>query len=255
MKERAPAFQFYAADYLADENVVLMTLDEEGAYIRALAHCWREGSIPADPKLLSRMLKGASNETVATVQRCFVVDGDRLVHLRLEKERKKQREWSKKSREAGIASGKARREKKFQGEPKKNGGSPMVEPKPNSSSSSPSSSASKEIYTATPSASPNNTATRGTRIPEHFTVTAAHREFARLNGLPNPEEHVEGFVDYWSAQPGSKAIKLDWDATFRNWLRRTRPTVRSTPITFAQQREQNIRANGERALEIMGIRA
>jgi putative transposase len=44
-KGKDPAFQFYAADWLADEAVSVMGLEEEGAYIRALCYCWREGSI------------------------------------------------------------------------------------------------------------------------------------------------------------------------------------------------------------------
>ncbi|MCA9101921.1 MAG: hypothetical protein KDA63_12250, partial [Planctomycetales bacterium] len=28
------------------------------------------------------------------------------------------------------------------------------------------------------------------------------------------------FIDYWKAIPGSKGRKVDWDATFRNWIRR-----------------------------------
>ena len=28
------------------------------------------------------------------------------------------------------------------------------------------------------------------------------------------------FRDYWSAQPGAKGRKTDWDATWRNWIRR-----------------------------------
>jgi hypothetical protein len=46
-KGKAPAFQFYAADWLADEAASVMSLEEEGAYIRDLCYCWREGSIPA----------------------------------------------------------------------------------------------------------------------------------------------------------------------------------------------------------------
>ncbi|WP_424807696.1 hypothetical protein [Rhodococcus sp. 27YEA15] len=34
------------------------------------------------------------------------------------------------------------------------------------------------------------------------------------------------FRDYWIAQPGAKGVKLDWDATWRNWVRRARPTAR-----------------------------
>jgi hypothetical protein len=61
---------------------------------------------------------------------------------------------------------------------------------------------------------------RGTRIPDNFAVTDEHREFARRNGLPDPDQHIDQFIDYWRAESGSKGKKLDWDATFRNWLRR-----------------------------------
>jgi hypothetical protein len=32
-------------------------------------------------------------------------------------------------------------------------------------------------------------------------------------------EHAT-FVDYWIAQPGQKGVKSDWEATWRNWMRR-----------------------------------
>jgi hypothetical protein len=28
------------------------------------------------------------------------------------------------------------------------------------------------------------------------------------------------FKDYWSSIPGSKGVRLDWDATWRNWIRK-----------------------------------
>jgi len=31
---------------------------------------------------------------------------------------------------------------------------------------------------------------------------------------------AERFRDYWIAQPGQKGVKLDWFATWRNWIRR-----------------------------------
>jgi uncharacterized protein YdaU (DUF1376 family) len=120
---RAPAFQFYAADYLADEHVQLMTLEEEGIYVRLLAYCWREGSIPADTTMLSRLCKNAPPEAVKIVARRFEPDPkdpDRLVHPRLEAERDKQLEWSEKSARGGRASA-----------AKRKGGSRVVQPKPN----------------------------------------------------------------------------------------------------------------------------
>jgi uncharacterized protein YdaU (DUF1376 family) len=61
---------------------------------------------------------------------------------------------------------------------------------------------------------------KGSRISTDFVVTGAHREWAGINGLPPPDEHIEEFRDYWKSKAGGGGVKLDWDATFRNWLRR-----------------------------------
>lgn len=145
---RPPAFQFYAADYLADEHVQLMTLEEEGVYIRLLAYCWREGSIPANPRAISRLCKGASDEAVAIVSDRFEPmpnDPSRLIHPRLNSEREKQEEWSRKNALNGKISGKARREKKLHAERPLNDRMNKSRTKTNSSSSSSSSSSKKQI--------------------------------------------------------------------------------------------------------------
>lgn len=36
----------------------------------------------------------------------------------------------------------------------------------------------------------------------------------------NPESVFNEFTDYWKAVPGSRGVKLDWLATWRNWVRR-----------------------------------
>lgn len=33
-------------------------------------------------------------------------------------------------------------------------------------------------------------------------------------------DQLERFRDYWSAKSGKDATKLDWDATWRNWIKR-----------------------------------
>lgn len=102
-----PAFQFYAADYLADEHVQLMSLEEEGIYVRLMSYCWREGSISNDPEILSRLCKGGSTTAIRVVLARFqphpTAEG-RLVHSRLEGEREKQAKWRQKSAEGGRKS-------------------------------------------------------------------------------------------------------------------------------------------------------
>jgi hypothetical protein len=63
---------------------------------------------------------------------------------------------------------------------------------------------------------------RGTRIPEGFAVDDDMRQWAKGNNLGHLDLHaitVE-FVDYWIGVPGTKGVKLDWIATWRNWIRR-----------------------------------
>ncbi|MGX9349195.1 hypothetical protein [Microbacterium sp. KNMS] len=62
---------------------------------------------------------------------------------------------------------------------------------------------------------------RATRIPEPFIVTGDMKAWARDNvpGLDYTAS-TQRFVDHWRAESGAKARKLDWVATWRNWLRR-----------------------------------
>lgn len=61
---------------------------------------------------------------------------------------------------------------------------------------------------------------RGTRLPAGFAVTDEMKTWARehtpLAGLVDHEM----FVDHWRAQSGQRAVKADWVATWRNWMRR-----------------------------------
>jgi hypothetical protein len=52
---------------------------------------------------------------------------------------------------------------------------------------------------------------------------------------------AEQFKDYWVAQAGQKGVKLDWDATWRNWVRNTK-AVKPNPydvvrLTVASKNE------------------
>lgn len=145
---KSPAFQFYAAEFLADENVVLMSNQEVGCYIKLMAYCWREGSIPADVAKIARLC-GEDSSAMAqlwlSIKQCFVLANgshDRLTHPRLEKEREKQSEFKKERAEAGK-KGAAARWNKGKEDDKASGsanGSAMAEGMANDASSSSSSS-------------------------------------------------------------------------------------------------------------------
>ena len=118
---KSPAFQFYPSDWLGSQRVSLMTLEEEGAYIRLLAYCWQHGSVPADPEAVARLIgKGASTTLASRVLTMFqppfqpplvapLSGGTVLVHERLEEERSKQLKWKEKSSEGGRKSAELRK--------------------------------------------------------------------------------------------------------------------------------------------------
>lgn len=63
---------------------------------------------------------------------------------------------------------------------------------------------------------------KGTRIPIPFDVTETMAAWAATpDGAPgvNWDRETHKFVDYWRSKPGVAGVKLDWPATWRNWMR------------------------------------
>lgn len=64
---------------------------------------------------------------------------------------------------------------------------------------------------------------RATRIPDDFRPSPAVRDdMAAKRPEVDLELETEKFRDYWAAKAGKDATKLDWDATWRNWIRNAR---------------------------------
>lgn len=105
LKAKSPAFQFYPSDWLSDEKVACLTIEEEGAYIRLLSYCWREGSIPADTQSLCRLAKGCHADAIENVKKLFEPHGSlpgRLESKRLNKEIAKQENYRKTQSASGL---------------------------------------------------------------------------------------------------------------------------------------------------------
>lgn len=99
---KSPAFQWYPKDILTSMRVAQMSLQEEGAYRRALDFCWLNGSLPSDLKKLSLVIgKGCNVKIAAVVKEMFIEEGEILTHERLNQELKKQQENKQKRSEAG----------------------------------------------------------------------------------------------------------------------------------------------------------
>lgn len=62
---------------------------------------------------------------------------------------------------------------------------------------------------------------RGTRLPDDWFLPMEWGQWAVKEGYAHDQIKVEAdkFKDYWHGVPGSKGVKLDWLATWRNWMR------------------------------------
>jgi uncharacterized protein YdaU (DUF1376 family) len=86
---------------------------------------------------------------------------------------------------------------------------------------------------------------RGSRLPQDWFLSKAMGEWATQERPDLDVRQVaEQFKDYWVAQAGQKGVKLDWDATWRNWVRNTK-AVKPNPYdvgrtTVASKNEPNL---------------
>ncbi len=70
-------------------------------------------------------------------------------------------------------------------------------------------------------------ANRGCRLPTDF---EPDYDFAIAEGLPPERVKVEiaKFRDYWRSKAGANATKTDWQATWRNWVRKAIENLEKT---------------------------
>lgn len=63
---------------------------------------------------------------------------------------------------------------------------------------------------------------RAQRLPSDWTLPRPWAEFSIAEGLSEAETNREAlkFRDYWIAKAGKDGRKADWEATWRNWIRR-----------------------------------
>lgn len=143
---KAPAFQFYPADFLV--GVAGMSHEEIGIYIKMLSYQWLKGGLPSDEKVLRKLLNTRRVVSQIVLEK-FALTGDGVLqNTRLEKERAKQEDWRNKSAEGGRKSAESRSQRKEDGQNGGKGGSTTLQPNrlnqtPTLQSSSSSSSSDK----------------------------------------------------------------------------------------------------------------
>lgn len=89
---------------------------------------------------------------------------------------------------------------------------------------------------------------RATRLPPDWQPDSELMAWA-TNERPdlNIGKTLESFRDHWKAAPGKSGTKMDWPATFRNWVRKERKAFQATTLakTFAERDRDAKRAAWE----------
>ena len=138
---KAPAFQFYADDFLA--GTLEMSQEEVGQFIRLLCHQWNRGSIPVETEKQQRLTGGCvSVDVLAKFRLCEdgLLRNERLETVRSERDRFLQQQ-SEKGRKSAESRKLASTAVQPDTQPESNSGSTVVEiglqPEVNSPSPSP----------------------------------------------------------------------------------------------------------------------
>jgi uncharacterized protein YdaU (DUF1376 family) len=213
---KAPAFQFYADDFLA--GTITMTNEERGAYIALLCIQWSKEALTEND--FQRVCAGMPPHSQRICQSKFQIDPDgNYKNQRLETEREKQVQYRKKQtdnankRWLGNATAYA---------------TALPADMPNACSPSPSPSPNNKEESIAPKSQRSRFV-----VPSVEEVETACVEI----GLPASE--AGRFIDHYESKGWkvSGSPMKSWIASLRNWKRNRDERQQSLPIQPAQKKD------------------
>jgi uncharacterized protein YdaU (DUF1376 family) len=201
----------WVADFVGDT----MDLDakEVGAYLLILMTMWgREGYLPNDERKLQRVARCGRDwpRVWASIRHYFTEDGDRITQGRLLKEVQKVASKREVNAQHGALGGRAKALKNKEAS-LANATVSLQQPEPE-----------PESRKREAKASPKKD--RGSRLSPDWFLPVEWGEWALSEGMDRQQIRAEAdkFRDYWLARAGPQGVKLDWAATWRNWIRTAR---------------------------------
>jgi len=199
-------FPFYVGDFLADTSH--LSTVEVGAYVLLICHYWRTGPLPTDETRLRnicRLSRHNFSKSKAVILKFFVLENEKYLHKRIDKEISKANEITKKNTESGKRGGLA---------------SAMLKTK-RIGTQSQSQSHSKEKSRETPRKK------RATALPQDWKLPDDYREYCKTKRPDlNPDATAENFQDYYLSI-GKPMV--DWKRTWQRWVRNERGAYGKKP--------------------------
>lgn len=202
-------YQFSIGDYRA--ATAHLSNEEDLAYRRLLDMYYdTEAKIPTDTQWVARRIRMDAAVVLSVLNDMFEEHEDGWFHARCHEVIEQYHAMAEKNRANGRLGGR-----------KKNPvGNPVV------TDSEPIAKATINQELLTNKLIDKNK--RGSRLAQDFVLSKDWIEFC-VSQRPDlhPAQTFDQFKDYWTAQAGQKGVKLDWDATWRNWVRSTHAPKRN----------------------------
>ncbi len=199
-------YSFHVSDYIHD--TAHLSAYEDLAFRRLLdLYYTSEKPIPNKTQEVSRRIRLINNETavLSVLQEFFTFDEERDC-------------WFHKRCDKAIADYQAKAERNR--EVGKLGGRPKSNPDANPQETQVVSKDNPNQEPITNNHKPIEKKTLGKRLASDLTLPIEWEQFCQQTRPElNPAKTFEQFKDYWVSAP--KGTKLDWFATWRNWVRTT----------------------------------
>jgi uncharacterized protein YdaU (DUF1376 family) len=193
-------YQFHIGDYKSHTHH--LSLMEDLAYRRLLDYYFLHEQ-PIKHRDIARQIGMREHEedVMTVLNEFFISTADGFVSPRADKEIKQYKEFS----EAG-----------------KRGAAKRWATPPNGEAISPPNATPIATNNHKPITNNQDKNKRGSRLAQDSCLSKEWEKFC-VDHRPelNPQKTFDNFKDHWIAQSGQKGVKLDWDATWRNWVRNT----------------------------------
>lgn len=235
-------YPHHIGDYARD--TAHLSLLEDGAYRRMLDLCYRtEKPLPLDRNQLYRLVRVKSlqeKQAVDVILGEFFIEGEDGWH-----QRRVEEELSKAHEKSAKASASAAKRWHSEG----NANASTIAMRTHSEGNAPNNQ--KPITNnQEPKKEQRQQRSRGSRLPSDWKPSEILKAWA-LKARPDLdlETVAERFRNYWVAKAGKDATKLDWDATFRNWVLGEKSGSGAKPIDMDRliaklEEEERQRATG-----------
>jgi uncharacterized protein YdaU (DUF1376 family) len=205
-------YNFHIGDYIS--HTIHLSLEEDLAYRRLLDMYYdTELPIPNNIPLVSRKIRISAEVVKTVLDEFFELTDEGFKNFRADNEIAEYQRFIEKQKANGSKGGR----------PKKSHRKPTANPtqsqkKPN-----------QEPLTI--NQEPIKERTRGSRLSADWVLPKEWADWAKQERPDLDLRSVgEQFRDYWSAKAGSGSTKLDWQATWRNWVRNQKMLFKQADI-------------------------